>query len=425
MGKHRIKNFDDLATNKYRRDALDIVEAAYSAIDTESVIKDKVSLDGEVLKICDESFDLGKYEHIYVLGFGKVACRAASVLESALKGSVKEGAVIGIGDGVCQTIETYKGTHPLPSEVNFEGTSRIEKIGRDATEKDLVLVIIGGGGSSLLCSSESEFKQGRRLYEDFLNSGGDISELNTIRKHISELKGGGLAKLLYPATVVGLIFSDIPGGNCSIVASGPTYKDETTIEDAEAIIKKYGLKNFDLVETPKEDKFFEKVKNIVLVSNVTALDVMQKVAEEKGYSSSLIGCDLYNFPKETIEEMDKLSKEVSVVVAGGETKMIVPKDCNGKGGRNDYLAMEMLDHIKENQVFVAFASDGCDNSESAGAIVDFETNAKIKDLGIDLSSHKVCLDSFTLFEKTGNLIFTGQIEANVSDLMILLTYVKD
>jgi len=235
MNSHKIKNFEELASNKHRREALELVEVAYNAIDSEKLIRENIKLDGKSLAIKGQIFNIENYEKIYVIGFGKVACKVASIVEDIIKQNIDGGAVVGVADGVCDIIETYKGTHPLPSGINFRATERIREIGTEATENDLVIVIVGGGGSALLCSSIEECDQGERLYQDFLSSGGDIKELNIVRKHISDLKGGGLAKVLYPSTVVSLIFSDVPENECGSVASGPTFKDNSTVEDAKVI----------------------------------------------------------------------------------------------------------------------------------------------------------------------------------------------
>jgi len=231
-----IKNYNDLATNKSRKAVLDIVEAGYDAIDTKAVIKNSMQLDGTILTICDTSYDLADYEKVYIVGAGKIACQAAIEIENILQKFISGGAVIGIKEKVCQTIATYAGTHPIPSKQNCAASEHIMEVSKKAGVNDLVIVIIGGGGSALLCSSIEEYKQDKKLYESFLSAGGTIEELNTVRKHLSKLKGGGLAKILHPATVVGLIFSDIPGDNYGAVASGPTYFDETVIADAQEVI---------------------------------------------------------------------------------------------------------------------------------------------------------------------------------------------
>ncbi|MCB9805664.1 DUF4147 domain-containing protein [Candidatus Nomurabacteria bacterium] len=420
--KDWIKNKNELTKTKYHKDALEITEAAYDAIDTDNAIRTSMKIHGNILNVNDHSFDLNDYENIYLVGCGKVACQAAKTIEEIFDNRIKKGVAIGIRESKCNAIDTYVGSHPIPSQVNLDASQDIIKIGDLVTENDLVVAVIGGGGSSLLCSSDEECQQSQKLYDAFLRSGGDIGELNTVRRHISDLKGGGLAKYLYPATIVSLIFSDVPGDDCSVVASGPTYKDVSTIQNAQDIIDKYNLGSFDLLETPKDDKYFEKVTNIVLVSNHNAVDAMQAKSIELGYQTNKFSCQIYDFPKEICSKLQNEINDNTVVLAGGETKLIVPDNCEGLSGRNSMLALEMLDHIKENQIFISFASDGHDNGEAAGAIIDSNTKKELEQMGLDIEKYKRCLDSFTIFKKSNNLIFTGKVEANVSDLMILLKW---
>lgn len=425
MGKI-IKNFKDLATNQYRKDALDIVEAAYKSIDTENVIRKNIVIEGDNLLVQGNEYNLSEYENIYIIGFGKVSCKAAKILEEILGDRIKDGAVIGISDeNKCNIIETFKGTHPLPSDKNVKASERLSELSTKATDFDLVIVIVGGGGSALLCSTKGECHQGNKLYKEFKSLKADIKEMNVIRKHISDIKGGGLAKKLYPATVVGLVFSDVPGDDCAFVASGPTYMDDSTVEDAQAILDKYGIKDFDLMETPKSEKYFEKIENVLLVSNNTALEAMESAALERGYNTCNIGAEIYLNQKDTARLFKKNSEPNTVCVAGGETELIIPKGCNGKGGRNDSMALMMMDHIQEDQVFISFASDGHDNTEAAGCIIDHNTKEDINNKGLIIEDYSVCLDTYMLFEKTGNLIFTGLLESNVSDLMLLLKHNKN
>jgi len=210
-----------------------------------------------------------------------------------------------------------------------------------------------------------------RFYDKFLEVGGSVSELNLVRKHISLLKGGGLAKFLYPATVIGLVFSDVPGDEYDNVASGPTYKDETTVDDARAILKKYNIANeFELTETPKENHFFEKVYNTLFVSNKIAINAMEKKAKGLGYEVFNLGGELCNFPEEVLRKFNSIATPGSVVVGGGEPRMVVKKT-GGSGGRNQFIAMTALKTLGPKDTFLAFASDGIDNkSIYAGAIAD-------------------------------------------------------
>src|SRR3989344_436684 len=173
--------------------------------------------------------------------------------------------------------------------------------------------------------------QGAQLYKSFLHSGGNIDDLNVIRKHLSLIKGGGLARTLYPATVVGLIFSDIPG-DISEVASGPTYFDKTTVEDAEAMLKKLGIKEkFEFNEKPKEEKYFGKVSNIEMVSNRAAIEAMLAKAKEIGIRGVALADPVYEYAPEVLHRMVGRLDESQLVIAGGEIRMDV-KGATGRGG---------------------------------------------------------------------------------------------
>ncbi|MCM2339452.1 MAG: DUF4147 domain-containing protein [Burkholderiales bacterium] len=423
MEKHWIKNFDKLAITENRKMALEIIEAGLDAINTEKVIESSISMMGNTLVIKGKSFNLSKYKNIKIVGFGKSSCDAALALENILGDKIKEGAVVGLHKIDCKYIETFEGTHPRPSEKNIEAGQRIYDIANDAGEDDLIIAIISGGGSALLCYPETEYKEGAKLYESFLKTGKTISEMNTVRKHLSLLKGGGLAKVAYPATVVGLIFSDVPGDLFSDVASGPTYKDNTTLADAKQIIINNKLGEFILNETPKDDKYFEKVYNFVLVSNKTAAKKMAEKAEEFNFDVNVVSTDLYYEINKSLEKIFLCKKENSVILAAGESRVVVEKS-GGKGGRNLHTALLAVKNKiadSEHSVFISFASDGMDNSDAAGAVVDKYTLEKIKNLGIDINDHLERFDSYPVFEKTGDIIITGPTGANVSDLMILLT----
>ncbi|MFA6510252.1 MAG: glycerate-2-kinase family protein [Candidatus Paceibacterota bacterium] len=258
MDQKRIKNFENLATTENRKLALLVAEAGLDALDTGRVIASSVTLNGNILQIQGESFDLSKFKNIKVVGFGKASCTAALALEKILGSRIGGGAVIGLEKNKCEYVETFAGTHPKPSAPNILAGQKIFELVKNSTIDDLIIALVSGGGSALLCSSAKESEQGIKLYESFLKTGKTISVLNTVRKHLSILKGGGLAEIAYPATVIGLIFSDVPGDNFGDVASGPTYKDVSTVADAEKIIADNNLGDFDLMETPKDDKYFEK-----------------------------------------------------------------------------------------------------------------------------------------------------------------------
>jgi len=421
--KQWIQNFDALATSERRRTALALVNAALSAIDTELVVRGAVAVDGDVLRVKERMFSLLRFQRVFVVGIGKAAARAAAVLEEILRDRLAGGVVIGSEGFVSTSLQVFRGDHPLPSRANVDASGRIVELSGSMTENDLVLVVVSGGGSAHLCWPESECEQGRRLYHDFVKGGGTIVELNTVRKHLSSLKGGGLAKMLFPATVIGLIFSDVPGDSLHSVASGPTYFDETSVAEAERILEKYHLSGYSLTETPKDRQNFANVTNVPLVSNRIALEAMREQARGLGLKATVLSDRLYD-PVATVAkimfEAAKGGENPQVILAGGEPAVEVPT-VHGLGGRNQHLALQALAHLKPGHLFLSFGSDGQDNGPAAGAIADEKVVARARDLGLNSMDDLSGFDAHNFFEKTGGLVITGPTNANVSDLMLLLT----
>ena len=423
MGKQWIKNIGDIDASGPRRTALSLINAAFNAIDTTLVIATSVSLQGDTLRIKDQKFNLARFRRIHLLGIGKAAHSAAVALEGILGPRLTSGVVIGPdakSDG--SRFKFHQGTHPMPSPSNVQASRPIADLSGKLDEGDLVLVIVSGGGSSLLCWPESECAQGQRLYQDFLRTGGTIVELNTVRKHLSSLKGGGLVKALHPATIVGLIFSDVPGDRCEAVASGPTYRDETSVEDARRILEKYHLGGYSLMETPKDGRYFSSVTNLPLVSNRSALEAMRARAQALQLKATVLSDSLYDPAAAVVRKMFDAAQDPGapdLILAGGEPEVKVPA-IPGRGGRNQHVALTALSRITSGQVFISFASDGQDNGPCAGAVADRATAEKAGNLGLDIMDYLNRFDSQTFFEKAGAQIITGPTEANVSDLMLLL-----
>ena len=261
-----------------------------------------------------------------------------------------------------------------------------------------------------------------KLFKDMLNSGADITEMNIVRKHVSLVKGGGFARHLHPATVASLIFSDVPGNDLSTIASGTTAKDSHTIEEAKQILEKYKLRQDtteeDFVETPKDDKFFENVHNILMLSNLTAINAMKKRSEELGQRVRIWTDHLQGDAKALGEKLINEAKPGEILLAGGESTIKVTGA--GRGGRNQALALYGLPYLTDGVLLASFDSDGWDFFELAGALVDGETLNKIKEQDIDTEEFKKDDNSYAFFEKIGDGILTGRLESNVSDLYIVI-----
>ena len=323
-------------------------------------------------------------------------------------------------------LEILTGTHPLPSKQNVGATQKIVKLAKNLKKDDLLINFICGGGSALACGSQKELKDLILVTKLLTKSGANILELNTVRKHLSEIKGGGLAKIAYPATVVSLIVSDVIGNDLSMVASGPTVFDKTTKKDAEKVLKKYNLnpKRFNLKETPNERKYFKKVKNVLFVCNQDAVLAMNKRAKKLGFKPKIYSLVVKGEARHALLPMLNKIKVGEALLAAGETTVTLDNRPVGKGGRNMEAVLGAISNfqfpISKNLVLLAFATDGRDNTEAAGAIADFSTLEKAKKLKLEPEEFLDQNNSFDFFKKTGDLIFAKSKSFNVSDLMIIL-----
>jgi glycerate-2-kinase len=414
-----IQNLEEIAFTPARRKVLEVVQAGLNAIDTIAVVKENFVLSDDSLKVCGKEYNLKDYKHIYVVGFGKASGKAAVAVEEVLGARIAEGLIISLTAASTEHIKVVAGTHPLPSEQNVSDSEQILEISKKAKEDDLIICIISGGGSALFCGDMEECEQDTRLYTEYLKTNGEIKELNTVRKHISSVKGGGLAKALYPSTVIGLVFSDIAGSNCNLVTSGPTYYDESTVADAQKIIDKYNLGKFALRETPKDKKYFEKVSNFEIVSNVKALQNMVAKAKELGIPARILTSACYSEAKEAFAMLENDCKKGELVLAGGEVRVTITRT-GGTGGRCQYTGMAVFNRIVPGETFCAFASDGLDNSKCAGVIIDSDSQKRAAEQKIDQASYLENFDGYGLFAALGKeQIFTGITESNVSDWLLL------
>jgi glycerate-2-kinase len=230
---------------------------------------------------------------------------------------------------------------------------------------------------------------------------------------------------MYPATIATLVYSDVPGNDLSTIASGPTVQDKSTIQDALHVIKKYkmegelNLPKDAFVEKPRGDIYFKNVHNIIVLSNETALRAMQEKAQRLGWHAKIFSDRFESEAKLAGKKLISATHHHSILLVGGETTVHVAKK-GGKGGRNQELVLAALDHVKKDVVICSFDSDGWDNTENAGAIVDYKTLERCRELGIDSNEHLMKNTSLDFFNKTGDAIISGRLPSNVSDLMIVL-----
>lgn len=419
-----IKNFNSLATTPGRKIVLTLVEEAFSAISPQKVMENHFVVSENLLTIQGKQFDLSFYKRIFLIGFGKGSSGISKFIEQKLGDKLVQGFDIDVVDETFQKISYTKGTHPLPSQENLDYTQKVLESITNLLETDLVLVVICGGGSVLFEKPKAlSLKQLTSLNFALLKSGATISEMNVVRKHVSDVKGGKLAKKLYPASIVSLIFSDVPGNDLSVIASGPTVEDSSTMQEMQQIIAKYqlqsvGLTENDFEETPKDETIFRKVSNILMVSNVTALTAMQNKARELGVSARIFTDRLEGNAKIIGKDLINQTNTHEILLAGGETTVHVTG--KGKGGRNQSLVLGTLPYITDTTtIIVSFDSDGWDFMELAGAVGDMQTVQKAKNLNLDQKAFLDDDNSLEFFQKTEDGINTGKLESNVSDLMIV------
>jgi glycerate-2-kinase len=425
----KIQNFDQLATTSARRALLTIAEAGLAAIDTQTVIRGAIQRDGDKLTVSGEMIDLRQIDRLVFVAVGKCAADAAIATENILGDRISRGVVLDIKKCLeVKYLKAFCGTHPLPSDENLTATEAIVATLQGLTERDLVIFLISGGGSTLLfLPQNSADREEIAIFNALTNAGATIEELNTVRKHLSLARGGWLAEYAYPAHVISLIFSDVPGDDISFISSGPTVKDETTVKDAEAVLAKFqilrtcNIEKCNLVETPKDEKYFARVKNILAVSNRKALEAMRGEAETLGFAAEIRDTKLAGEVAgvaEMVADAIHQASPKSVMLWGGETTVEIKG--TGKGGRNLQLAANALDLIGEGEEILSFGSDGCDHGPYAGAICDTITKRAVTDAGLDLEKFRDNNDTQVLFEKAGNYLLTGETGSNVSDLIIAM-----
>lgn len=419
-----IQNFENLATTNQRRQLLEILEAGYMSIQPEENFKKTVRLEGSSLHILDSIYDLSQYDHVYLIGFGKGSARNSKFIEDLLGDRLTEGYVIDTSEENFKKIKFTKGTHPVISQGNVDFTFNVMRRFSNLSEKDLVLVVVCGGGSAMFEHPHSvSIEQKIGIEKAILKSGANIIEMNKIRQHLSDVKGGGLAQILYPASIATLIYSDVPGNDVTYIASGPTVKATSTIEDAMDLVKKFNIPNVTpevFVNNPTDDKYFTNVKNHIVLSNLTALEAMKEKASAFGINARIFSDKYQGEAREASVKLIEELQEKGMLLAGGETTVTAKGD--GKGGRNQEATLAALIKLPENSLYCSLASDGWDNSEAAGAIADNETKKHAEELDLDPQKYLDNNDSYTFFQTTKDAIMTGRLPSNVADLMIVWKY---
>ncbi|MGC8895541.1 MAG: glycerate kinase type-2 family protein [Candidatus Bathyarchaeia archaeon] len=446
-----IDNGETQLNRKARELALKSLESALNAVDPKQIIKSKVLLKNSTLHVDKYSFDLKKFRNVYVIGGGKASGSMAEALEQVLGRIIRMGLVnVPYGSKhKTDIIKLHEASHPIPDDSGVEGTRRMLEIAENAGENDLIICLISGGGSSLmpLPRGDITINDKKKITDALLKCGATINEINTVRKNISDFKGGWLAKKAYPATILNLILSDVVGDPLDFIASGPTVPDSTTFSDAIKVLKKYGLwdkiptsirkvllegEKGKIPETPKaNDEAFKKVFNVIIGNNRLASKTAQECLKSEGLNTLLLTATLEGEARHVGTMLASIAHEVSVsgnpipkpagIIAGGETTVtIIGK---GKGGRNQEIALAAALKMNgmDGAVLASISTDGIDGpTDAAGAIVDGKTLTKAAKEGLTPEEYLAENDSYNFFSKLEDLIFTGQTGTNVNDISVII-----
>lgn len=428
-----IKNFDGLLKGEYlneRKVALEIFEGALNKINGYNAIKEHIKFFDDYLVINNKKINLNNYKKIFLIGFGKASLEMAKAMEEFM--AYDDGAIITTQDTKLKTIKVFKGIHPLPSEKNIEATKEIINIVKKAGKDDLIFVLVSGGGSSLFCMPMISLNSMIDVTDKLIKAGCNIEELNTVRKHLSYIKGGKLAKLT-EAKMIGLIISDIIGNPVEFIASGPTAGDKTTFRDAYKIMKKYKIKNkeaMDLIlkgmkgevkETPDKVK---NVENFIIADINIACKEAKKIAEFKGYYSKILTTNLKGEAREVGVALARYAKfyprNHSVIITGGETTVKVKG--NGLGGRNQEMVLSAIKEIDGLPIaFLSCGTDGIDGSSpAAGAIADGDSMKRAIKLNLSPDDFLQNNNSYEFFKIMDDTIVTGYTGTNVMDIQIIV-----
>ena len=434
----------------HRQKAIDIFLTGVESVKPNNLIKRYVSINQNTLQIEEIGFDLSTLRNIYVVGAGKASAAMAQAIESILGSRITGGHIITKYEHSVplKLIKITEAGHPVPDENGIKGTGQILSIVNKAEKDDLVICLISGGGSALLADVPEgcTLEDLKAVSSILLKTGANITEMNCIRKHLSKVKGGLLAKAAFPARVVSLILSDVIGDPLDVIASGPTAPDPTTFADAISIIRNHKIEDeipkqiYRILEegyekkrqeTLKEsDEAFLRTNNLIIGTNILALKTAKEKAESLGYETQILTNkldgdvrDVANYIVETatsVKKEEKANKKICLLFAGEPTVKVKGK---GLGGRNQHLALISAGLIKDfpGITILSGGTDGTDGPTNAtGAVVDSFTSGNASKLHLDIDQYIIDCDSYNFFKEEGGLIITGPTQTNVMDLMVAL-----
>ncbi|MFX1379494.1 MAG: glycerate kinase [Promethearchaeota archaeon] len=468
-----IKNTSDVLTKelpkvqlRLREIGLKAISKAISAVQPKNLMKKSIHIDNNILFIKNDEYDLQKYEKIYLIGGGKATAEMALTLENLLVNikAIDKKSIINVpqsnkiqGFLNKTNISLNFATHPIPNKNGLKGSLSMMEIIENSNENDLIICLISGGGSALLPLPKKgiELKDLQYANSLLLSSGASIHEINTIRKHLSDFKGGNLAKKLYNssgAKLISLIISDVVGDDLDSIASGPTVPDKTTFLDAYEIIKKYnllekipisvrdhlekGLSDSSLENPKPNDPCFTNIHNYLIGSVKSAVQEVKSFLKNEGFeiecfSNNVIGeakefgKDLYGIITKCIQmNLDQKKNSRKALIGTGELTVTIRG--KGIGGRNQEMLLGFLNYIKDKSLnyhflLIGVNLDGIEgNSEAMGALIDNYVFEQMITKNIDPEKFLTNNDSNSFFKKLRTELISGPTGCNVNDLILIL-----
>ncbi len=422
-----------------------IVRETIAATLPSNMVREKLKLEQDVLKIEGKSFTLPKNRGVYLFGSGKAAVETARAVKEILGDKLAEGFVVSNYPAVLDGVEVFESSHPVLTQRSVRAAEiLIEKISA-LSEDDFFIYVLSGGSSALVEKPVPPVSLAdmQALTRGLLANGVPIEDINAVRKHLSLVKGGRLGRLT-KARGVALVVSDVIGDDLGAIGSGPLYFDRSTFFDAQDIMKKYGLwegapdtvaqvikKGLagDMEDTPKAEN--PRMDHFIIDSNVKALRKAAESAARLGVHAHIMTSRLRGEAREAARVIVAIGEEIAeagqpfttpaLLLFGGETTVTLRGE--GKGGRNQEMALAVLNELKGSPRFAFFSlgTDGIDgNSDAAGAIVDRKSWQKAQNMDLDIEEYLARNDSMSFFEQTGDLIKTGPTGTNVMDITALL-----
>lgn len=441
---------------KTREDAIAIFKAGLQAVAPDTAIERFCSRRGDVLTVGDCRYDLKDYDNVFLVGAGKATAPMAAAMEMLVGDRLTDGVITVKYDHTAplEKVRTIEAGHPVPDHNGEAGSEQILALAETAGENDLLLCMISGGGSALLPKAVAgvTLADKQETTRILLSCGATIHEINTLRKHLSMIKGGRLAVAAAPATVVSLLLSDVVGDDFDVIASGPTVADGSTFSDCTAIVDKYGIadqlpgpvtEHFakglagEAKETPKTDHpAFEKTTNMVIGSNMEALLAAQQEATRRNYQTLILSSaiegetgDVAHLHAAIARQMIQTGHPIrppACILSGGETTVTLKGD--GKGGRNQEFALCAAGDIS-GEIPVVMLSGGTDGNDgptdAAGAIIDHTTMDRATAQNLHIDDYRAKNDAYHFFKPLGDLLITGPTNTNVMDVRIILVPALD